>query len=601
MQFNIEPQVSTLSDAMKAAINELYPQVVQQAESSPDESLDLNEDLLQSVVNVALEQNAEVRQAVFTATQELEPSATENAALSVEPELALILTFFIKKTLQEAISRIHAAIVFRQVMDDDRPEVIDKALQRSLSLAEDVALNELGSYSATYDELDATENGYQYYQYQTSEDEVVRQSHKSRNGKYFRYGSARVVDDIPSQAYRCRCVAISRTLEEALTGDFFYPEDKPIQSMNKPPSIKDGQKLELKYRLSALGMSGDIGDWMQGSDFDTFRYFVADEVARTGELSIDMTTHGGVYQEGAAMYSYLNQLRTEGKKITFNVVGYCGSAGTLPMCAADHVTADISDSILIHNATGGYIGAAEGFDAARDETIDANTTMMEIYRRKTGRTEKEIRELMAENRYITATRALEFGLIDEIRGQTPNNPSPFNEGFFNGDESVMADGNKAGSDSNDDYLVQIGALKEQLKAANESNEELAAENSVLAQKIESMPDEAAIAAMVDEKVKAHKAEAEELTALQAQVTELGLTAKGSTAHELRINALLESGNETDGMSEIASSAAFKMLAKYGAKTADIKAGGQILGKKPEQERVETGAEIRARLKREASQ
>lgn len=595
MQFDISPQVSTLSDAIQSAINELYPQVLQQAESSPDESLDLDEGLLQSVVDTALEQNDEVRQAVFNATQQLEPNATENGAIGIQPVLALTLAFFVKKTLQEAISRIHAATVFRQVIESDRQEHIDKALQRSLALAEDVALNELGSYAATYDELDATENGYQYYQYQTSEDEVVRSSHQSRNGKYFRYGSARVVDDIPSQAYRCRCVAISKTLEEALTGDFFYSEDKPIQSMNKPP-IKDGQKLELKYRLSALGMSGDIGDWVSGGDFDTFRYFAADEFSRTGELNIDMTTHGGVYQEGAAMYSYLNQMKAEGKRITFNVVGYCGSAGTLPMCAADHVTADISDSILIHNATGGYIGQAEGFDAARDETIDANTTMMEIYRRKTGRTEKEIRELMAENRYITATRALEFGLIDEIRGQTPINPSPSSEGFFNGDDSVMADVNKEGSDSNDDYLLQIGALKEQLNAANEANETLKAENKVLAQKLEEVPDEAAIAAMVDEKVTALKVEADELTALKTQVSDIGLKASGVNAHELRVNALRESGIDgVDAMSEAAVAGAFSVLTKYASKAADTKAGGQILGREKQEEKQETGADIRARL------
>ena len=597
MQFNIDSQIETLKEALEGAINELYPQVLEQAETSPETPLVLNDELLQSIIDVAIEQNTSVRETVLEAITLLVPNATDNNSLEVEAGMGFVVTFFARKTLIESINRIHSAAVFTQVIEDDRQDVINSALERSLTLAEDVAINELSGYAAKYDELDAIENGFSYYQYETSHDEAVRDKHTSRQGKYFKYGAARVVDDIPAMAYRCRCVAIARSVEEAENGEFYYPEDSPnysVSAMKQPPKHKEGDSLNLKYKLSAFGFSGDVGDWWMDTDFDGFRYRAEHELARTGELSIDMTSHGGLYMEGAAMYSFLNQKRAEGKKITFNIVGYCGSAATLPMCAATHVTADISDSILIHNATGGYIGAAEGFDGARDETIDANTAMMEIYKRKTGRTEKEIRDLMAEDRYISAARALDFGLIDEIRGQTSNNQDPEVEGFFN-EGDFMSDAKK-GSESNDDYLQQIGALKEQLKASNEANEALVAENTVLAQKIEEVPTAEQIESMIADGVAANKTADAELSAIRSQVKELGLSADGQSPHELRVNALVEAGIDGAGdMKEIAASAAFGVFAKYGAKAADVKEGATILGKKPE-EVTETRAQRANRLR-----
>ena len=467
MNVEIEDLESELTELIQSKIREIAADI---ADSDITEQLpEVDENQYQEEVEIIA---SEIHDRTVTAFEEFEPDPNTETSQTLIPEAALISGFFIAKVLQEAGNRIRSAWQARQVIDEDRQEVVDKALETSLSNAESTVENEIGSAVARYEEQIAIDSGFSYYRYVTVGDEVVRDLHRARNGKIFRYGSARVVDDIPSMAFRCRCISVPLTDEQAQSesGNFFYPEDAP--------SVTAHKKLDMRMSVTAFGVNGDIGDPWEGNDFQSFKWFSENELAQAGEISIDMTSEGGLLSDGLAMYDYIDQITSRGVKVNFNVVGHCGSAATLPMCAATNVTAGLGSRILAHEASGGYIGKADGFDAVKETVEEANQIMADIYARKTGKSIKEIRELMSEDRYITAKRALEFGLIDEIRGE--NSVSNDN----NNEDDFMSD--TQGADGGTNYAELYGSIQakhEGLKAESVVDKEqlqaLGAENKVL--------------------------------------------------------------------------------------------------------------------------
>lgn len=576
---DLSPEELQLTDAINAEIDRMYAEI--DGSDITDELLQPNDD---EIVELANEITETVKDKTLEAFQEIEPDPDEpsNQALITA---GLVAGFFVRKILSEAANRIRSAWQARQLFEDDREESLEQALSRSKQLTESMVVSEIGVTSFDYESAIAQGNGYSYYRYITSGDDVVRDKHSSRDGKIFKYGAARVADDIPKNTPNCRCESAVLTDEEAIAdGNFYYPEDAPLTAKV--------QKLDLKFRTTSFGAIGDIGDWWTATDFEGFKHQSEEEVARTGKLHIDMSSIGGLYDDGAAMYSYVNQLKERGIEVIFNVVGYCASAATFPMVAATKATADISDRIMIHQATGGYIGnSPEGFDAAKKQTENANIQMAEMYRRKNGRPIDEILALMREDRYMSAQEALDFGLIDEIRGQTPESTSPPSEGFFYGDDYMSDEKNKGSASS--DHLQEIGALKAKVAEteaiANEAKASLeAAEaaNDVLKAKAESTKTEEEIQADIDAGVAAgieqYKTEQSELAATQEKVEALGVEAKGDTVDELRKSALLASGvTKAEGYNSLQLQAAFDTLDSAATTTgADIGRAIKAKGEKP---------------------
>ncbi len=129
-------------------------------------------------------------------------------------------------------------------------------------------------------------------------------------------------------------------------------------------------------------------------------------------VTIQVNSGGGDLVAGNEMY-YL--LATHEGTVTVDVI-YAASAATVVCCGADCVRAIPSVQYMIHNVSATGSGDYRVMDHMSDLLKNANRTISNAYRLKTGMTENELLELMNRETYLDATKAKEYGFVDEIIG-----------------------------------------------------------------------------------------------------------------------------------------------------------------------------------------
>lgn len=136
-------------------------------------------------------------------------------------------------------------------------------------------------------------------------------------------------------------------------------------------------------------------------------------------ITVQINSPGGDVFDGVAIY---NALRNHPAKVTTQVDGIAASIASVIFQAGDRRLIQASGQVMIHNAFGGIVGdRTDHADMAalleqQDEIISG------IYAAASGRDAAEFRALMDAETWMTAQRAIDEGLADEIID--PNNESP---------------------------------------------------------------------------------------------------------------------------------------------------------------------------------
>lgn len=99
-----------------------------------------------------------------------------------------------------------------------------------------------------------------------------------------------------------------------------------------------------------------------------------------------------------------------------DIVGIAASIATVICCGADTVRMAAGAQYMIHNVSGSASGDYHEMDKASGILVNANRTISNAYRLKTGMTEKELLKLMDSETWMDAVKAKEYGFIDEIIG-----------------------------------------------------------------------------------------------------------------------------------------------------------------------------------------
>lgn len=139
----------------------------------------------------------------------------------------------IKSLPEDALSDMQS-IVEEGFLGGKSSKDIIKAIQEhfdvSKSKARFYAVDQLAKLNAAITKQQQTEAGVEEYEWSTSRDQRVRDSHKKLDGKRFRWDDPPVVDEKtgrrahPGEDYRCRCVALpifnTETLNVPVSVDF---------------------------------------------------------------------------------------------------------------------------------------------------------------------------------------------------------------------------------------------------------------------------------------------------------------------------------------------------------------------------------------------
>src|SRR5688572_3610145 len=190
---------------------------------------------------------------------------------------------------------------------------------------------------------------------------------------------------------------------------------------NLIPMVVDGHgeraydifSLLLKERIVMLGTG--INDAVANVIVAQLLYL--NSLDQKKPISLYINSPGGEVYAGLAIYDAMQMIQAP---VSTVAVGVSASMGTALLCAGQkgkryalpHAT------IHMHPTGGGSQGYTEDVRIATREQERIQAQLFYLMGKHTGHSWKEIEEYFLRDRYLNALEAKEFGLIDEVLGDT---------------------------------------------------------------------------------------------------------------------------------------------------------------------------------------
>ncbi|HEY8204653.1 MAG TPA: ATP-dependent Clp endopeptidase proteolytic subunit ClpP [Pyrinomonadaceae bacterium] len=131
------------------------------------------------------------------------------------------------------------------------------------------------------------------------------------------------------------------------------------------------------------------------------------------DINLYINSPGGSVTAGLAIYDTMQFIRPD---VTTICVGMCASMGALLLTAGAKGKrfALPNSRILIHQPSGGMQGQATDVRIHAEELIRIRELTSQILAKHTGQSLDQIELDVERDRYLSATQAKEYGLIDEV-------------------------------------------------------------------------------------------------------------------------------------------------------------------------------------------
>lgn len=130
------------------------------------------------------------------------------------------------------------------------------------------------------------------------------------------------------------------------------------------------------------------------------------------DIVLEVNSNGGLVTVGSDIYTMLKQYQGN---VTAEVTGMAASAASVAIMAADTVVISPTAQMMIHKALLGYVsGNSDDLDKASNALKASDQGIVNAYVAKTGKSENEVMELMRNETYMSAQKAVELGFADEI-------------------------------------------------------------------------------------------------------------------------------------------------------------------------------------------
>ena len=130
------------------------------------------------------------------------------------------------------------------------------------------------------------------------------------------------------------------------------------------------------------------------------------------DVDVYINSGGGAVIAASEIYDALRQYKG---KVLIHVVGLAASAASLIMCARE---CDISPTslVMIHNVSTGVMGDKNAMSHEAEVLSAADEAVCSAYQIKTGRSKDELLDLMNQETWMPAQKAVELGFCDRVSG-----------------------------------------------------------------------------------------------------------------------------------------------------------------------------------------
>lgn len=190
-----------------------------------------------------------------------------------------------------------------------------------------------------------------------------------------------------------------------------------IEQTNKGERSFDIYSRLLKERI--IFLSGPVNDQVSSLIVAQLLFLESEDPKK--DIHFYINSPGGIVTSGLAMYDTMQYISPDVATIC---IGQAASMGSLLLTAgAKGKRFCLPNSrIMIHQPSGGYSGQATDIEIHAQEILSLKRRLNEIYVKHTGQKLSVIEKAMERDNFMTAEKAKEFGLIDEVIERRPEAP-----------------------------------------------------------------------------------------------------------------------------------------------------------------------------------
>lgn len=186
--------------------------------------------------------------------------------------------------------------------------------------------------------------------------------------------------------------------------------------------------IEIKNSIVS-DVVGTLYDKMGVSDYTSPKKVKAQlkDCAFSNDLIVNVSSGGGDVFAASEIYT---MLRDSGKKVTVNIQGLAASAASVISMAGDTVRISPTAQIMIHKASNGIQGNADGMNHNANVLDGIDKSIAAAYVAKTGMKESDLIQLMSNETWLTAKDAVDKGFADEIMFNDEANNKSYQNATF---------------------------------------------------------------------------------------------------------------------------------------------------------------------------
>ena len=170
--------------------------------------------------------------------------------------------------------------------------------------------------------------------------------------------------------------------------------------------------IEIKNSIVS-DVVGTLYDKMGVNDYTSPKKVKAQlkDCAFSNDLIVNVSSGGGDVFAASEIYT---MLRDSGKKVTVNIQGLAASAASVISMAGDTVRISPTAQIMIHKASNGIQGNADGMSHNANVLDGIDKSIAAAYVAKTGMKESDLIQMMSNETWLTPKDAVDKGFADEI-------------------------------------------------------------------------------------------------------------------------------------------------------------------------------------------
>ncbi|HHO6115555.1 TPA: head maturation protease, ClpP-related [Staphylococcus aureus] len=135
-------------------------------------------------------------------------------------------------------------------------------------------------------------------------------------------------------------------------------------------------------------------------------------------IRIKLNSPGGDAFQGLEIYNYIKDLDAH---VIVEVTALAASAGSIIAMGADEIIMRTGSTMMIHNASTFCYGDKEEMQTTYDRLEKIDSSIVDVYVSRTGLSKEEVKELLDNETWFTASEAVEKGFANSYETKEKDN------------------------------------------------------------------------------------------------------------------------------------------------------------------------------------